>query len=299
MKATEFMMAFVVSAAIHAGAVSSNLLHVSAEDTREDRSPSIRLHVAPAVMHAPSRVPAKTEEKSSSRSEPEGSPIAEFSGSLNEAAPAAGIPDVEPLKHDGKNAFEDPPNVEPPVYQFQCDVPDSVQDYMQVARLLRPEALLQEKEPPGKPVRPLTVSHKTLPPNPQPARDDASRRAGKTRNPESPARTAHTMATTGESTEKPDVGVTRPASIHGLSKPGYPRYSRIHEEEGSTILSVEIQADGSLGKVEIVQSSGYRRLDAAAVEAVRKADFIPARKAGRTVTSRERIVFRFDLEDWE
>ena len=95
-----------------------------------------------------------------------------------------------------------------------------------------------------------------------------------------------------------EIGQTIPAIITLSSKPTYPRYSRLHKEEGTTVLSVEILPDGQLGKVEVIRSSGHRRLDRAAVEGMQKAELVPALKNGRKVASVKRITIRFDLEDW-
>ena len=95
----------------------------------------------------------------------------------------------------------------------------------------------------------------------------------------------------------PERGERVPASAVGLSKPAYPRGSRIHGEEGTVVLSVEVLADGRPGKIDIVSSSGYRRLDRAALKAIGRARFIPARIDGRAVDSTQRIAFRFDLYD--
>ena len=98
----------------------------------------------------------------------------------------------------------------------------------------------------------------------------------------------------GDCNEK---GVTSPVVVTGLSKPKYPRYSRINGEEGTVVFIVEVSANGRSGKIEIETSSGYRRLDCAAVKALEKAAFIPARLGGKAVASIKRIAFRFDLEE--
>ncbi|MCD6198040.1 MAG: energy transducer TonB [Deltaproteobacteria bacterium] len=100
----------------------------------------------------------------------------------------------------------------------------------------------------------------------------------------------------GDCNEK---GVTSPVVITGLSKPKYPRYSRINGEEGTVVFIVEVSANGRPGKIEVETSSGYRRLDCAAVKALEKAAFIPARLGGKAVASTKRIAFRFDLEECE
>ncbi len=88
-----------------------------------------------------------------------------------------------------------------------------------------------------------------------------------------------------------------PAIVRGLSKPEYPRYSRINGEEGTVVLAVEILSGGKPGEIKIVSSSGYRRLDRASVKALEKATFIPGKVDGKEITSKKRIAFRFDLRD--
>lgn len=78
-------------------------------------------------------------------------------------------------------------------------------------------------------------------------------------------------------------------------RPEYPRLSRLHHEEGVARLRLRVNADGRAEAVEVAQSSGFSRLDEAAVAAVRKASFKPARRAGIAVSANAEIdiVFRF------
>jgi TonB family protein len=94
-------------------------------------------------------------------------------------------------------------------------------------------------------------------------------------------------------------GKTTPVKVLGLSKPKYPRYSRLYGEEGTVLISVEVFADGKPGAIEVVSSSGYKRLDKAALAVLKKARFVPAKKNGRAVDSKKYIEFKFDLENWE
>ena len=90
---------------------------------------------------------------------------------------------------------------------------------------------------------------------------------------------------------------TAGAEVIGLTKPQYPRYCIRHEQEGDVVVSFLIGADGRPGEVKTVRSSTFRRLDAAAVDAVRRARFRPAVRMGVPVASRMRLTFRFRLED--
>ena len=113
----------------------------------------------------------------------------------------------------------------------------------------------------------------------------------------SPAGERGDLETGDNDADVPERGERIPAAAVGLSKPEYPRFSRIHGEEGTVVLSVKILADGKSGKIEIVSSSGFRRLDKAAVKAMGEARFIAARIDGRNIDSTKRIAFRFDLDD--
>jgi protein TonB len=62
---------------------------------------------------------------------------------------------------------------------------------------------------------------------------------------------------------------------------------------------VQVRADGSIGAVTVEQSSGFARLDEAAVEAARRSSFAPAIRGGRPVAENHRIEFTFRLVENE
>ncbi|RYF13541.1 MAG: energy transducer TonB, partial [Comamonadaceae bacterium] len=63
-------------------------------------------------------------------------------------------------------------------------------------------------------------------------------------------------------------------------QPDYPAISRRLGEEGQVMLRVLIGADGSAQQVELRRSSGYERLDRAALETVRRWRFVPGKRNG-------------------
>ncbi len=95
-----------------------------------------------------------------------------------------------------------------------------------------------------------------------------------------------------------DRGVRSLAMLDGFTRPVYPAASRRRGEEGTVVFSIEVLASGERGKIEMMSSSGYSRLDRAALEALEKAEFIPAALLGRPVSSTKRIAFTFRLEDY-
>jgi len=77
----------------------------------------------------------------------------------------------------------------------------------------------------------------------------------------------------------------------------YPAIAREKGWQGTVILDVAVNADGQAENVRIYESSGYRILDQAAVKAISKCRFNPARSGDTALASLIRIPFRFALQD--
>ncbi|MDB5779861.1 MAG: energy transducer TonB [Polaromonas sp.] len=63
-------------------------------------------------------------------------------------------------------------------------------------------------------------------------------------------------------------------------KPAYPALSKRLGEQGKVVVRVLIGADGSPQKAELRQSSGYERLDQAALNTVLKWRYVPGKRGG-------------------
>ena len=63
-------------------------------------------------------------------------------------------------------------------------------------------------------------------------------------------------------------------------KPAYPPISRRLNEQGKTTVRVLIGADGLPQRAEIGKSSGFSRLDDAAVATVMRWRFVPGKRGG-------------------
>ncbi|MBT8041895.1 MAG: energy transducer TonB [Pontiella sp.] len=92
-----------------------------------------------------------------------------------------------------------------------------------------------------------------------------------------------------------DQGIISAESLPGATMPPYPRVSRRRGEEGTVILAIEVLANGKAGGVKVIESSGYRRLDKAAVNAAKEAAYQPAISRGRDVDSILTQPFVFEL----
>lgn len=78
--------------------------------------------------------------------------------------------------------------------------------------------------------------------------------------------------------------------------PGYPRISRRNGEQGTVIVRVFISTQGAPEKAEVRTSSGFARLDQAALEAVQRWRFLPGRRNGTPEAMWFNIPVRFILE---
>lgn len=78
-------------------------------------------------------------------------------------------------------------------------------------------------------------------------------------------------------------------------KPDYPAEARRQQQQGVVRLSVEVDAEGRAAEVDLARSSGFPLLDAAAIQAVRRWRFTPARAAGLPVSSRVEVPVHFSL----
>jgi protein TonB len=91
-----------------------------------------------------------------------------------------------------------------------------------------------------------------------------------------------------------------PPSFHAAylnnPAPEYPAASRRMGEAGEVLLLVEVMPDGSPGEIRLRQGSGYARLDEAALAAVRRWRFVPARQGDEPVTAWVLVPIRFSLK---
>lgn len=87
-----------------------------------------------------------------------------------------------------------------------------------------------------------------------------------------------------------------PVKIHAPN-PEYPLKARRNNWEGVTVLKILIETNGQVGKVTVLQSSGYDILDRAAVKAVKGWRYRPVLENGFAVTRQAQVRIKFVLED--
>jgi periplasmic protein TonB len=78
--------------------------------------------------------------------------------------------------------------------------------------------------------------------------------------------------------------------------PKYPIESRRRREQGTVVLAVTLAADGSVETVSVARSSGFDRLDKAALDAVRRWRWSPTLRDGAPVSVRGTVDIPFVLQ---
>jgi TonB family protein len=100
-------------------------------------------------------------------------------------------------------------------------------------------------------------------------------------------------------TDDTQTGVTPPTALANVLSnppPPYPRQSRRLGEQGKVVVAAEIATSGKALQAFVNITSGYPRLDHAALESVKKWQFIPGKKAGVSQKMWVNIPINFILE---
>lgn len=169
----------------------------------------------------------------------------------------------------------------------------------------KPEPVKPKTPPPPKP-QPKVVQPKPRPtpkPTPRPVAQPAAP------VPEPPA-AAPAPAPAAEAAPRPAASTAAPAAPAAATTlpsssaaylnnapPPYPAMSRRLGETGKVVVRVLIGADGRAEKAEIAQSSGYQRLDDAALQTARdRWRYVPGTKAGVPTAMWFKVPINFVLE---
>ncbi|MEN7433381.1 energy transducer TonB [Chromobacterium sp. TRC.1.1.SA] len=103
----------------------------------------------------------------------------------------------------------------------------------------------------------------------------------------------------GGKTDNRDLPVTEPQSRGGyLNNPApvYPTVSREEGEEGTVRLRVLVSAQGAAQEVSVHDSSGFPRLDRAALASVKRWRFTPAKRGGEAIAYTYIVPVEFSLK---
>lgn len=92
------------------------------------------------------------------------------------------------------------------------------------------------------------------------------------------------------------LGTELAVSCPQRSAPGYPLLSRRMHEAGVALLRVELDPQGQVSAASVVTGSGFDRLDAAALAAVKTWRCNPAQRNGQPVRAVALQAFKFSLQ---
>ncbi|WP_028022603.1 energy transducer TonB [Enterovibrio calviensis] len=92
------------------------------------------------------------------------------------------------------------------------------------------------------------------------------------------------------------VLVERPAFKVRPSQPKYPRIAKRRGMEGNVLIEVWLDKEGNQTDQNILKSSGFKELDTAALDAVKKWRFNGYKQDGVALAHRVRIPVRFNLD---
>jgi len=117
-----------------------------------------------------------------------------------------------------------------------------------------------------------------------------------------PAKKNSEKTANSEESLKNDGDLRRKGAVTGSRlacsiNPEYPQVCRRKGQQGTVKLKVIIDKHGTPLKALIISSSGYGKLDQAAVQSVMSAEFVPANKNGVPVESDMELNIKFVLED--
>ena len=164
-----------------------------------------------------------------------------------------------------------------------------------------------EPEPPADPVPEPAPVPEPLP-EPKPVPETKPHRSPKQKSPPRPKATGLRQAAPKLSSslavapQAPGpVEIFSPALSHAdyldNPSPHYPRQARKLRQEGRVLIEVRVSADGRPLNVVLKSSAGFDLLDKAALDAVQRWRFVPARRGGRPVEASVVVPIQFVLSE--
>ena len=150
----------------------------------------------------------------------------------------------------------------------------------------KPQSQPQQKQPISKPVAQKKV---VLLPKSTPVAPIAKPQTSSSHTAE-PSKTASQIPPAENTAVSPaaaSTSIEAPHLDHALrlenAETPYPAASLRLGEKGTVVLRIYILANGSVGEVQLEATSGYSRLDNAAIQAVKRWHFIPAKQGGQPI----------------
>ncbi|ACT49010.1 energy transducer TonB [Methylotenera mobilis] len=112
------------------------------------------------------------------------------------------------------------------------------------------------------------------------------------------AKATETVAEVAKAKAVPEPAIEPPsfgAAYLNNPAPTYPMSARRMGEQGKVLLKVLVSEDGKATTVQVDRSSGHSKLDEAAVEAVKKWSFVPAKRSNKPMSAYVLVPINFSL----
>jgi len=112
------------------------------------------------------------------------------------------------------------------------------------------------------------------------------------------AKATDTVAEVAKAKAAPEPAIEPPsfgAAYLNNPAPAYPMSARRMGEQGKVLLKVLVSEDGKAATVQVDRSSGHSKLDEAAVEAVKKWSFVPAKRSNKPMSAYVLVPINFSL----
>lgn len=112
------------------------------------------------------------------------------------------------------------------------------------------------------------------------------------------AKATETVAEVAKAKAAPEPAIEPPsfgAAYLNNPAPAYPMSARRMGEQGKVLLKVLVSEDGKAATVQVDRSSGHSKLDEAAVEAVKKWSFVPAKRSNKPMSAYVLVPINFSL----
>lgn len=169
------------------------------------------------------------------------------------------------------------------------------------APIAQPKPVEPKKQPVKKPVKkkqPVIRKQMELP-KPQALAEEMLPAPSAAESAPAPVATSATANTSSKTTAEtaPFTEANFNANYGSNPKPKYPGVATSRGWEGTVHLLVKVSVEGDSEKVTLQRSSGYDSLDEAAIEAVEKWKFIPAKRGDMAVASSVIVPINFVLNN--
>lgn len=179
-------------------------------------------------------------------------------------------------------------------------------------QLLKPEVIPQQPEVIEIPKKQEQKIKQTRENTEQPAKELATTKPEVNVPVEQPVMAEAAVSENSIKAEQPAQVVEAPAKIEAVAEtviepprfgaaylnnpaPTYPPVSRRFGEQGRVLLRVLVSENGLAQSVQLDSSSGFEKLDRAAIEAVKKWSFIPAKRSNQPVSAYVLVPVKFSL----